>query len=250
MSVNREPGPESAPPPSEHPAASAPVTPPPERPAAPVPDPESERIRAEREQWQRDRELWMAERDQTRQWQRQVEQRLPPPPVPAQPDIERIWYENPRQAMQLIRQDILGEVTQQYRLDQEAQKREQIMRDFVGGMYESHPELRGEDQLVAFVLQRDGVEIGKMRIPEARAALAKGVRDEIFRMERRASEMRTREEGHAPPPAHRAIVEGGSASRSAPRREAEDSGAKSITELLRMRREARDNARHGQRKAS
>jgi hypothetical protein len=237
------------PPAEDHPAASAPVAPPPPRDTAPPPDPERERIAQERAEWQRDRELWMAERDQQKQWQRQVEQRLPPPPQPQGPDIERIWYENPRLAAQMIHDSVRADLMQTYRQESEAARRESVMKDFVGGMFEAHPELRGEDNLVAYVLQRDGDAIGKARIPEAREMLAKGVRDEILRLEKRASEWRTREEGHAPPPAHRATVEGGSASR-APRAAPEEPGAKSITDLLRARREARDNARHGQRRSA
>lgn len=237
------------PPPEDHPAASAPVTPPPSRESPPVDVGEQERIRSEREQWQRDREIWMAEREQARQWQRQVEQRLPPPPTPAQPDIEKIWYENPRLAAQMIHDNVRADLMQTYRQESEAARRETVMRDFVGGMYEAHPELRGEDNLVAYVLQRDGEAIGKARIPEAREMLAKGVREEILRLEKRASEWRTREEGHAPPPAHRATVEGGSPSR-VPRPAPEEPGAKSITDLLRARREARDNARHGTRRSA
>jgi hypothetical protein len=122
------------------------------------------------------------------------------------------------------------------------------MREFVGGMYDQHPELRGEDQLVAYVMQREGPRIITLPIPEAREALAQGVREEIFRMEKRASDLRTRTEGTVPPPAHRATVEGGSPSRARPTREpSEEVGAKSITELLRQRREQRDTARQGRR---
>jgi hypothetical protein len=240
------PEPTPTPVPEDHPAATAPVQPAPVREAAPAVDPgEMDRIRQERDQYVRDRELWMAERDQTRRWQQQVEARLPPPPQPAQPDLQRIWYENPELAAQIVEERAAQRVEARYRQDQEQQRRENIMKEFVGGMYAAHPELQGEDNLVAYVLQRDGAQIGQLRIPEGREALAKGVRDEIFRMERRAGEMKTREEGTAPPPAHRATVEGGSASRPATRREPEEAGAKSLTELIRQRREARDSARHG-----
>jgi hypothetical protein len=244
-----------SPPDERHPAETAPAAPPhipreiTREPApAPAPDPEQERIREERAQYARDRELWMAEREQTRRWQAQVESRLPPPPRQEEPDLDRIWYENPSLAARIIEERTAQRLTHQYRQDQEANRREQVMKEFVGGMYESHPELRGEDQLVAYVLQRDGERIGALKIPEAREALAKGVRDEIFRMEKRAGDMRTREEGREPPAASRAVVEGGSGSSRegarTPREREEAGGPKSLTDLLRQRREARDEARH------
>lgn len=240
--------PEAVPPIEDHPAASAPVAPPP-REAPPPEATESERIRAEREQYTRDRDMWMAEREQNRQWRQQVESRLPPPPAPREPDLDRIWYENPRQAAAMIHQSVVQDIETRYRAEQEQMRREQIMRDFVSGVYQSHPELRGEDHLVSYILQRDAEQIGRAKIPEAQELLARGVREEILRQEKRASEWRTREEGTAPPPAHRATVEGGSGSRQPPR-PAEEPGAKSITELVRMRREARDTARHGGRRSA
>lgn len=241
-----EPG--SPPTEEQHPATHAPIAP--AREAPPPEAADQERIRAEREQYARDRELWVAEREQTRQWQRQVESRLPPPPQPVEPDLDKIWYENPRLAKELIAREIKGELYQTYRQEQEAQRREKVMADFVGGMYEAHPELRGEDHLVAYVLQRDGDAIGAAKIADGREMLARGVREEILRMEKRASEWRTREEGSPPPPAHRATVEGGSGSRSQTPRPAEEPGAKSITDLIRQRREARENARHGARRTA
>lgn len=236
-------------PPEDHPAASAPVAPPTREAPPAVDHAELERIRAEREQYNRDRELWVAEREQNRQWRRDVEQRLPPPPQPAQPDLDRIWYENPRQAAAMIHQSVVQDIETRYRAEQEELRRQNIMKDFVNGVYQSHPELRGEDHLVSYILQRDAEQIGKAKIPEAQELLARGVREEILRQEKRASEWRTREEGTAPPPAHRATVEGGSASRQ-PTRTPEEPGAKSITDLIRMRREARDNARHGARRSA
>lgn len=232
--------------PGPDPAPAPPATgPDPAPPPAPAIDPqEFERLRADRDEWQREREQIRAEREETARWRRAVEGRLPQPPPPQEPDLERLWFENPRAAAELVEARVTGKLEQRYQQDQAAQQQQATAREFFSSVYESHPELAGEDNVMAFVFQRDSQRLLTMRVPEAREALAKGMREEILRLEKRAASLRTAEEGTTPPPRSRAVVEGGSGPRLPSRRDAGEAqgGPQSLSELLRERRDRRSSS--------
>ena len=155
-----------------------------------------------------------------------------------------MWFENPRAAAELVEARVTDRLEQRYQHDQAQQHQQATAREFFSSVYESHPELSGEDNVMAYVFQRDARTLLTLRVPEAREALAKGMREEILRLEKRASALRTQDEGTIPPPRSRAVVEGGSSPRLPARREASEGRMPgSLKELLDQRRAHRADAR-------
>jgi hypothetical protein len=246
--ADSEPAPaEERPAPPAEPLAGGPEPErPPQPPATPTAPAEPALDLAERQRLERAVAETRRELDQMRQWRAGLEQATRGQ-VPAAPDLNTLLFERPEEALRHVEQRIEQKLEARYQQDQAQQQQVRAMQDFERDLYTHHKELVGEEWLVNAVFQRAVAQGQLLDLPvgKARDELARQVREEILRLEKRAGEFRTRQEGRTVPPG-RAVVEGGGSGPAEGRRAPpsdEDSGPKTLSDLIRARQRARREAR-------
>lgn len=171
-------------------------------------------------------------RQMTRQWQ---ERQAPTAPQrPAEPDIETLWFENPKAAAQKLRQEIRQEITGEY-------QRDQAIRSFWDGFYRGNDDLREDDFIVNAVFQRHFDQLADLAPAKAAETLADLTRKEIIRLSRK---VKPATESNGAPPRH--LAEPASGERPPRPAREEDSGPKTLSDAIRaIQRQKSQAARTG-----
>lgn len=160
-----------------------------------------------------------------------TKQAITGPKPAAEPDLDTLWYENPKQAAAMIESRVVDRVTSDYR-------RDQALRNFWDGFYRQADDLREDGHFVEYQFQRNFDSLANMPVPEAQAKLAELTRQEILRLTRKTS---------SPDPTTRRqvpLVEPASGDRPPrPARDADSDGPNSLSETIRARSAARRAAR-------
>lgn len=162
--------------------------------------------------------------------------RIPKPPEArdAPVNFDTLLFEKPSEALRLYGERIKKELQDQYAQDQNQQAQVRIMEKFWADFYGDHPELREDDVLVRSVFGGNVNAFLDMTPNKARTELAGLVKTELNRIATRYG---------APGGGGGANqVESGTRTRRGPGAERpppNDQGPKSLSDALRMRREAR-----------
>lgn len=148
---------------------------------------------------------------------------MPPAPEPAKPTdplegVETLLFENPKEAIKKLRESIVEQVTTLYQADQ---GRRQFWADF----YTEYPELRRHQTLVNAVLQQHTAEWANVPVTQAKQLLAKAVKQELAEIAKTLA-----------PTATRTHAEDSRVARPRPPASETPAAPKSITELIRDRR--------------
>lgn len=153
------------------------------------------------------------------------------------PDWDRLIFENPSKAIELLEQRIYGNISTAY-------DSQRAVDRFWSSFYDQNPDLKGEDFFIQSIANRP--EVKGLRAwdengvpnPESIERLANLARKEILRLSKKAGG----NAGEALPSRERTIVEGAGPpvkGREAPK---EEEGPKSIGEVLGARKRARAEA--------
>lgn len=143
---------------------------------------------------------------------------------PAAPDYDTLIFTDPKKAVQLIKDEIRGELNAQL-------SSTNAQADFWREFYTQNTDLKDADWLVKSILSRDFKKFEKMQVPEAIKALAETVKGDILKLSGKKEKKEPSTE-----------LEGGNERRPKPSKEgeAESKGSPtSITDVLKARRAAR-----------
>lgn len=155
--------------------------------------------------------------------QKEVE---PPAPTPKEeePDWEKLWFEDPKAAVRLIKEQTKREVEERVKKDYTQDVRQ---REFWSEFYDQHEDLRDDDDLVKLTLQNNLRELQDLPVGDASKRLAELTRERIVRYA-----------GGRKHPVKRVEVEGSSRP-SAEQRVEEDTNIVTLGDLIKRRREKR-----------
>jgi len=157
-----------------------------------------------------------------------VEPRLAPlPATPAEPDIDTLWFENPKKARDMIKQELRQEIVGEYRQDQ-------ALRTFWEGFYRSHDDLRDDDWMVRSLFQEHFNELADLPTRQAQEKLGEITRTQILRLTRK-----TKTNDTTP----RDLLEPASGDRPPRPAAQDDDEPKSISGLIAARRAERNKPR-------
>lgn len=150
--------------------------------------------------------------------------KTPAKPASADTDLENLIFTNPKKAVQLIKDEIRGELNAQ--LDST-----KAQNEFWTEFYRQNDDLKDADWLVKSILQREMGKMSKMMVPDAMKYLAETVKGDILKL----SGKKTKKE-----PGDQ--IEGANESTRKQPKEAETGGETaptSITDVLKARKAAR-----------
>ena len=159
-----------------------------------------------------------------RQWQQTITQ--PPNSQPAGPDMDALMFEDPTKYRELmsaeIKEDLRKEYSQQRGLDQ-----------FWSGFYTQNKDLEGENTIVESIANKNWTHLGTLPVADATSKLAELTRKELMRIQSKFKA------GGNPEtlPGGRTFTESPGSPSPAPPVD-DDEGPSSITDALKLRREA------------
>lgn len=166
------------------------------------------------------------------------QQAAPPPPPPSAtppaPDLNTLWYTNPAEAARLIREQIAGDLRQEY-------QRDMVEREFWSGLHNVAPELRSiPRQFVQDVIQRRSGSLRGLPDIEGMQRIRAFVQEEVLAMQSAFGQ------AQPTPPQPPAFADTGSAAPVAPVAQgaepSEDQQPLRLSDIIRQRRAIRRKA--------